>query len=241
MAYPDYDQFLSEVWGWGSDVCSLLPLLSLASNVLIGTNPAYTAIDFLNLYPKFGGTPVTVTGTLDGATGVLTAVSSFIGIATGQLIAGQGIPPGSVIIAFDPTAQTITINNPTTVAGNGISIKIYVAPLLPLPVLSAYLNLASSALQQVRWQEMWTIAMGLYIAHFCTLWMQSESGPNSTAAQAAVSGLAQGFKVSKVAGDVSVGIKPIEFNDWGTFALTTYGQQLVTFAKTIGSGGMLIV
>jgi hypothetical protein len=111
----------------------------------------------------------------------------------------------------------------------------------PTAVVNAYIALASSCLQKARYCEMWPISMSLFIAHYLTLWAQSAQSPNSNLGQIAASGIAIGIKTSKSAGDVSVGITPIDdLGGWGAFRLTIFGQQFATMAKTVGSGGMLI-
>lgn len=227
-------------WGWADGLDSLIPLLAAVSNVLIGDNPPYSATDFFSMYPKFGGTPITFTGTLDGTTGVVTGVSSIAGLLAGQYVSGLGIQSGTTLVSA--IGATVTLSQPTTQAGTPVQISAYVAPLVPTPVLNAYIFLATSSVMQLRWQEMWLTAMALFIAHYCDLWLLGEaSGPNATGAQAAASGLAQGIKTSKSAGDVSVGIQPVIIERGGAFNLTLYGQQLLTLAETIGSGNMLFL
>ena len=82
--------------------------------------------------------------------------------------------------------------------------------------------------------------MADFTNHFLTLWLQSEGNPNSTPGQAAASGLAQGIKVSKSAGAVSVGLQPIQgLEDWGAWNLTAAGVRFATAARIIGMGAIL--
>jgi hypothetical protein len=53
---------------------------------------------------------------------VLTNVSSFTGLAEGQLIAAAGIPAYSEIVALNPGASTITINQSATATQTGVTI-----------------------------------------------------------------------------------------------------------------------
>lgn len=237
MAFPDYDQILREIWGWGDETLGWLPFLSLASNILVGTNPPYTANDFFGWFPSFAGTPVNVQGTLDGATGVVQGVSDFTGLATGQLVAGNGIQKGSVIQSMDQINGTLTLSLPTTATGDQ-TLSIYVSPIVPMSVLNGFIYLASNSILQVRYQEMWPYAMALYIAHYLTMWLNSQgTGPGSTAGQLAAQGLAMGIAISKHVGDVSVASQPLRMPDeFGTYALTSYGQQLATMALAVGSG-----
>jgi hypothetical protein len=113
--------------------------------------------------------------------------------------------------------------------------------LVPDAVLSAYIAFANACLVQARYQDFWPIAMGWFISHFLTLYLQSDGNPASTAAQAAQQGLARGIQVSKSAGDVSVSYQALEGLDgWASWTLTTYGQQFASTAKVIGSGSMYI-
>jgi hypothetical protein len=113
----------------------------------------------------------------------------------------------------------------------------------PTVVVNAYIALASASLMEARWGAGWFLAMCQYVAHFCTLWAQGASlGAASTPGQAAAAGLAIGITTSQAVHDVSVGSTPIiaGFENWGAFNLTLPGQQFMTSAKAIGSGGMLI-
>lgn len=238
---PNITALIGEVLGFEDDgyLNDYLPLISLASNIMVGTNPPYSATDFFSLYPKFGGTPLQPTGTVDGTTATITGVSSIAGLLAGQLVSGIGIADGSQIVSA--SGSTVVLSLPTTQAGSPVQLNVYAAPLIPMVVLNSYIYLASASIFQVRYCEMWQMVMGLYIAHFATLWLQGEaSSPNTTAAQAAASGLALGIKTSKSAGDVSLGIQAVAIDGFGSWNLTLYGQQFATIAKAIGSGGMLL-
>ena len=114
---------------------------------------------------------------------------------------------------------------------------------IPTPVMNAYISLASGSLAQARYCDMWQMVMGLFIAHYLTLWLQTQqTTPNANAMQVAASGLALGIKTSKSAGDVSLGMQPLtDLEGFGAFQLTAYGQQFATIAKTIGSLPMFIL
>jgi hypothetical protein len=115
------------------------------------------------------------------------------------------------------------------------------AGIVPDAVINIYIGLARASVMQEQWQEMWPIAMGWFVAHFVTLWLQSEGSPANTAGQVASSGLAIGIQTSMSAGPVSVGMTLLgNLDDWGTWALTLYGQQFATMAKTMGTGPIFI-
>ena len=98
--------------------------------------PAGTTIDiigsadwddqFVVFQPGFAVTPIQVTGTLDGSTGVVTSVSSVAGVTPGMIAVGYGIPVSTTITAVGTT--TITLNSNTNVAAI-VPITIYPPPL----------------------------------------------------------------------------------------------------------------
>lgn len=232
-ATPLYNELLNVIWGSYYDGAAR-HLFSAASGVIIGTNPSYSPVDFFSLYPNFGGTPVQFSYTCDGTTSILTNVTNTSNLVLGSYVSGNGIKSGSYII--DINDNSVTLNQTTTSATNATGID-YAAPVIPLPVLLSYIYLATSSLVKERYQEMWNMVMALFIAHYCTLWLMAQSStPNSSAQQIAASGMAMGIKTSKSAGDVSNGMQPLlDLEGWGSFQLTSYGQQFATIAKVIGS------
>lgn len=114
--------------------------------------------------------------------------------------------------------------------------------VIPEVVLQMYINLASACLAQERWCDMWEVGMSLFIAHFATLYLQSTVAAGSTAAQVAAAGTAKGFLASKAVGDVSGSYQSIvqDINGWAAWKLTSFGQQLLTMARLVGMGGMVV-
>ena len=84
--------------------------------------------------------------------------------------------------------------------------------------------------------------MAMFIAHYATLWLQSEGAPGSTAGSIAASGLHKGVEISNSVSDLSESVDPIVsgWESWGSWNLTTYGKQLITTAKIVGWGIMYI-
>lgn len=105
--------------------------------------------------------------------------------------------------------------------------------------MQMYINLASACLSWLRWRDTWELGMANFVAHFLTLWLQAYVDPSlATSASVASAGLAKGIMSSKSVGDVSASYQLITqgWEGWGSWNLTTYGQQLVTFAKMMGAG-----
>jgi hypothetical protein len=79
----------------------------------------------------------------------------------------------------------------------------------------------------------------LYATWFTTSTTSTVASP--TASQVAAQGLATGILTSKSVGDVSAGYTALEsLKEFGAWQLTRYGQQLITIAKTIGAGPMVL-
>lgn len=116
--------------------------------------------------------------------------------------------------------------------------------VIPAAVLTMYVNLANASIQEARWHDAWYVAMGWFIAHFCTLYLQGSAAPGSPAAQVMAAAEARGLKTSKSVGDVSVGIDYADIakdlDGWGSFKMTIYGQQLATMGRLTAQGGMYI-
>jgi hypothetical protein len=237
---PDNNLLALEFWGSGNEIAAGL---AGGSNISIGSNPPWSAADFLSFYPKFGGLstapPLTLQGTLSAGSPVVGEIGSTAGIVPGQLAAGPGLPTGCTVVSVDSDTQ-ITLSGSVTSDGQS-TLTVYVAPLVPLAVLNAYISLASASLVQARWRDAWPIAMGLFVAHFATLWLRSDGDSYSTPGQAAAAGLKQGITVSAAAGGVSQGTQPVTGLDtWAAWNQTQYGVQFASFAKVIGAGPMLV-
>jgi hypothetical protein len=242
MGTPDWSGWLaSGPWaGSGDDTDALPAIVGLASNIVVGNNPPYTLQDFLAIYPKWGGPPITPvpTATLESGNEVI-VVNSAAGMVAGNPIAGAGIPDGTFIVSIAST--NVTLSNAPTANASNVALTVWNAPLIPFPVILLFIALASASLVQARWLDTWIMAMGLFVAHFATLYARSDGNPNSTVGQAAASGLAFGVQVAKSVGDVSVNYQAVQgIEDWGAWNLTSFGQQLATFARVIGMGPMLL-
>lgn len=134
------------------------------------------------------------------------------GAVPGTVYTLSSIPPGGVL-------QTLTKNGLLLIPGVG---KDYT--LSGLTITLAVATILNDALFAV-----WPIEEQVFQA----------SAPNG--ATIAAQGLAGGIQTSKSVGDVSVSYQVLTaLEDWGSWNLTTYGQQLATMARVVGSGPMVI-
>lgn len=116
--------------------------------------------------------------------------------------------------------------------------------VVPRVVLEAWVKLAHASIHKNRYHDAWKICMGLYIAHWLTLYLQTASSADDPLQKKIAAGLAKGLQSSKSAGDISVsydfGSINEDFAGWGTYKLTAYGQQFVTLARMYAIGGMVV-
>lgn len=117
---------------------------------------------------------------------------------------------------------------------------------VPDSVLDFYIRLANNSLSYSRWGDQWEMGMTLFVAHYITLYLQATAGldANSPVQQVISNSLAQGLVASKSAGSLSksydYGSVNDDFAGYGTWKLTSFGQQFITIAKLIGKGGSYI-
>lgn len=119
-------------------------------------------------------------------------------------------------------------------------------PLLPEAMLDEIISMANAAVQPDKWGESWRYAVGLYVAHYATLYLRGYSGgPSSTPQEAAASGALVGMVKSATLGDASVTYDTAAITagteDWGDLNSTTYGQIFANRAKLVGMGGMTVI
>lgn len=117
--------------------------------------------------------------------------------------------------------------------------------LVPPVMLTEILNMANASVQPDKWLESWRYAVGLYVAHYATLYLRTYAESSPTAAQAAATGALVGVVKSATLGDSSVSYDTTALTkgteDWGDLNATTYGQMLANRAKLIGLGGSYVI
>jgi len=110
-------------------------------------------------------------------------------------------------------------------------------PLVPMEIMQAYIDLANDSISYSLYgNSLWKICMGLFIAHFLTLYLQTSDDP--------LSGGTTGLISSKSVDSVSVSYDnsaiTSDMKGFGMFKATSYGEQLVTFAKMLSVGGLYV-
>lgn len=134
----------------------------------------------------------------------------------------------------DYTAQEFQQDFPQFFTPDGVS-------LVPCSMLTEIINMANASVQPDKWLESWRYAVGLYVAHYATLYLRTYAQSSPTAAQAAASGALVGIVKSATLGDSSVSYDTSALTkgteNWGDLNATTYGQMLANRAKLIGAAG----
>lgn len=115
--------------------------------------------------------------------------------------------------------------------------------VLPDAALDMYVDLGLSCVNYRRFNRMWKASIGLFIAHFCTLYLQSMQPEGTDASQVLASASSAGMVTSESADGVSYsrdGSALNDLNGWAAFKMTTFGVQFATMAKLVGRGGMYV-
>lgn len=132
------------------------------------------------------------------------------------------------------TAEQFQQDFPQFFAPDGVS-------LVPCSMLTEIINMANASVQPDKWLESWRYAVGLYVAHYATLYLRTYAQSSPTAAQAAASGALVGVVKSATLGDSSVSYDTSALTkgteNWGDLNATAYGQMLANRAKLIGAAG----
>ena len=150
-------------------------------------------------------------------------------------------PPNNIIAAASNIRGG---DNPSYTAETFLALYPQFADKVPAAFLGMYIGLANASLSYKRYFDAWEMVMGLFIAHFCTLYLQTAVEPDSTAAEILAAGELRGLQTSKSVGGVSYsydyGTALAGLDEWGGWTTTAYGLQLATLAKLYGKGGMVV-
>lgn len=116
--------------------------------------------------------------------------------------------------------------------------------VVPLLVIQMYIDLALSSVKQARFRAAWPIAISLFIAHFCTLWLRGTADVDDSKEKIIDAGYTEGIITSSSVGDVSYSMditsSSADLDGYANWKSTSYGIQLATLAKMYGKGGMMV-
>ena len=153
-----------------------------------------------------------------------------------------------MVEAFRSSANVILTDNPEYTKEMFLeSFPVFSASFdddtIPEYVFNLFVGMAQASIKKDRYNSAWEFLMGLYIAHNLVLYMRTQQGDPS-AANALKGSLPVGIASSKSVDGLSISYEFMglqeDFNGYGTWKLTTYGQQLITMTKNFGRAGMWI-
>lgn len=105
---------------------------------------------------------------------------------------------------------------------------------IPYAVFSLFLSMANQSLKYDRYKGLWKYMMCLYIAHYMTLFLETNKG-SSDNALALANSMPKGVATSKSVDSLSISYDMMDvtsdFKGYGTYKLTAYGMQLITLIK----------
>lgn len=153
----------------------------------------------------------------------------------GKRIAASGVAP-SERGAY--TVEMFKSDFPQFTGENGAS-------LVPAGMLDNFIARVNDTILPGRWGVDWRYAAGLFMAHYCAMYLKTYA-PSSGSTTAAANGADQvGIVKSATMGDTSVSYDASAITagteKWGAWNATVYGSQLITMARLAGIAGSFIV
>lgn len=115
---------------------------------------------------------------------------------------------------------------------------------LPNVVLDSFLQLGQDCVSKERYGKLWQHCIGLFIAHMCTLYLQSAADADAPASDVLAAAQSAGVVTSESADGVSYSMDTSALSQdlagWAAFKLTAFGVQFATMARLVGKGGMYV-
>lgn len=145
------------------------------------------------------------------------------------------------------TASNVRIGSGDPITGEQV-LEVY-PQFGPDVVPSAYFEMilarANDCIQESRWRSSRKLAVCLYVAHYCTMYLKTAVPVGTADIKTVVNaGETKGAITSKSVDGVSVSYSASEgssdYMGYGELKNTIYGQQLASLAKRVGAGMMVI-
>lgn len=139
---------------------------------------------------------------------------------------------------------SLTQNPPYTIAMFRAAFPAFTEDIIPDSVIENFIYLADATIKKAKFHEAWSLAMGYFIAHFATKFLETQVPEGATKEEILAAAQSSGLATSKSVGPISVSYDYTwltnAFPGWGDFATTTFGQQYISLAKPITGRPMLV-
>ena len=151
--------------------------------------------------------------------------------------------PSNIILSDNPpyTLEDFGLIFPVFLISSGQTVE---NGKIPFAVFNMFLSMANAAIKEERYKSNWKYFMSLFIAHFLVLYLRANEGDPGAESALKGSNPTLGIAQSKSVDGLSISYEIInvanDLEGYGTWNLTTYGQQLVTLTRPYGHGGMWV-
>jgi hypothetical protein len=109
--------------------------------------------------------------------------------------------------------------------------------LVPDPMLDQFIALANSIVDADRWGPNWLFGMGLVVAHYATIYLQTTPVSGANAAQVVSAGRPTGIATSKSVDGLSVSYdlsySGAGMKGWDVWKSTMFGTQFAGLARLV--------
>ena len=150
----------------------------------------------------------------------------------------------NVDIFNSPSNVYVTDNPAFSIEGDFNTVFPQFQANVPGCVLNMFYTIADAALKEKRYKKSWKYMMCLYIAHLATLYLQTAGDVDDSKSKVLASVLPKGIATSKSVDGLSISYDFMDMGSdlagYGTFKLTSFGQQLITYAKMYRGMGMWV-
>lgn len=155
-----------------------------------------------------------------------------------------GYPTTNVNQVISDASNIRTGENPSYAVADFLSVYPQFNSIIPTPVIRLYIELADAAIKEARWHKAWKIAISLFVAHWCTLWLRNSADPTDGKDAIVQAGQTNGIitteSVDGVSYSMDINTAMDDLKGYGMWKTTDYGAQLATLATTYGKGMMLV-
>lgn len=155
-----------------------------------------------------------------------------------------GQPTTNVTQVISDASSIRTGVNPSYAVADFLTVYPQFNAIVPAPIIQLYIDLADASIKEARWHKAWKIATGLFVAHWCTLWIRNSAKPADGKDTIVQAGQTQGIVITESVDGVSytmdINTAMEDLKGYGMWKTTDFGAQLATLSSSYGKGMMLV-